>query len=41
MPTSMAMTTIISDALSEYSDLPNYDPQRNRNIEEAYNLLTR
>lgn len=32
---------LASDALSEYGDLPNYDPQRNRNIEEAYSLLTR
>ena len=29
-----------SDVLTDYSDLPNYDPQRDRNIEEAYNLLT-
>jgi len=32
---------LASDALSDYSDLPNYDPQRNRNIEDAYELLTR
>lgn len=32
---------LASDALSDYSDLPNYDPQRNRNIEDAYDLLTR
>ena len=30
---------LASDALTEYSDLPNYEPQRDRNIEEAYNLL--
>lgn len=30
---------LASDALTEYSDLPNYVPQRDRNIEEAYNLL--
>lgn len=30
---------LASDALSQYSDLPNYDPQRDRNIEDAYNLL--
>ena len=28
-----------SDALSEYSGLPDYDPQRNRNVEAAYDLL--
>ena len=31
---------LASDALTEYSDLPNYDPQRNRNIEDAYDLLS-
>jgi len=31
---------LASDALTNYSDLPNYLPQRDRNIEEAYNLLT-
>jgi glyoxylase-like metal-dependent hydrolase (beta-lactamase superfamily II) len=31
---------LASDALSEYGDLPNYDPQRSRNIEDAYSLLT-
>jgi glyoxylase-like metal-dependent hydrolase (beta-lactamase superfamily II) len=31
---------LASNALTEYSDLPNYDPQRNRNIADAYNLLT-
>jgi glyoxylase-like metal-dependent hydrolase (beta-lactamase superfamily II) len=30
---------LASDALAEYSDLPNYVPQRDRNIEDAYNLL--
>ncbi len=30
---------LASDALSEYSNLPNYVPQRDRNIEDAYNLL--
>ena len=30
---------LASDALTEYSDLPNYVPQRDRNIEDAYNLL--
>ncbi len=30
---------LASDALTEYRDLPNYDPQRDRNIEDAYNLL--
>ena len=30
---------LASEALTEYSDLPNYEPQRNRNIEEAYELL--
>ncbi|HAY46954.1 MAG TPA: hypothetical protein DCY55_11825 [Gammaproteobacteria bacterium] len=30
---------LASDALSKYNHLPNYDPQRNRNIEYAYNLL--
>ena len=29
---------LASDALSGYGHLPNYDPQRNRNIEEAYVL---
>ncbi len=29
---------LASDALSEYSDLANYEPQRNRNITHAYNL---
>ena len=32
---------LASDALSEYGDLPNYDPQRNRNIEAAFELLAR
>ncbi len=31
---------LASDALAEYGDLPNYDPQRNRNIEDAYGLMT-
>lgn len=30
---------LASDALIEYGDLPNYVPQRDRNIEDAYNLL--
>ena len=30
---------LASDALTEYGDLPNYEPQRDRNIEDAYNLL--
>jgi len=30
---------LASDALAEYDDLPNYVPQRDRNIEDAYNLL--
>ena len=30
---------LASDALTIYSNLPNYDPQRDRNIEQAYNLL--
>lgn len=30
---------LASDALSDYSGLPNYEPQRDRNIEDAYNLL--
>ncbi|MCY3732051.1 MAG: MBL fold metallo-hydrolase [Rhodospirillaceae bacterium] len=32
---------LASDALTQYSDLPNYVPQRGRNIEAAYGLLTR
>ena len=32
---------LASDALAQYSDLPNYVPQRDRNIEAAYGLLTR
>jgi len=30
---------LASDALTQYSELPNYVPQRDRNIEDAYNLL--
>ena len=30
---------LASDALIQYSNLPNYQPQRDRNIEEAYKLL--
>jgi glyoxylase-like metal-dependent hydrolase (beta-lactamase superfamily II) len=30
---------LASDALTKYDHLPNYDPQRNRNIQGAYNLL--
>ena len=31
---------LASDTLGDYGDLPNYIPQRDRNIEAAYNLLT-
>ena len=31
---------LASDALSEYGDLPNYDPQRDRNVSDAYRLQT-
>jgi glyoxylase-like metal-dependent hydrolase (beta-lactamase superfamily II) len=30
---------LASDVLTDYSDLPNYVPQRDRNIEEAYGLV--
>ncbi len=30
---------LASDVLTDYRDLPNYVPQRDRNIEEAYSLL--